>query len=439
MCIGNDGGPWQNCRKCQTSTTGDSVKTMALTSVDSSSILDVKLERPMTTDCFAPNEFLTTSPRASPALINNEEEQVDAVQKPKNVRKRKRGDDDRVRRPMNAFMVWSKDARKELAKQDPSVHNADLSKKLGELWKLMSEEEKRPYVEKSESLRAIHRREHPDYKYQPRKPRKSDSTSSQDSSATGLDEPSAKRTCSSPSVAYSQSLGMYDLARPGSAVVSRSATPSLSACGSVTGGSSDVDVDWLLKDTIQTCKVSPSMSLNSAWPMPTHSSQRNISSASYMDAPPLSHPPHPTKPMWRADLGTQPFQPACPTQAQPLSLTASSSSIASSSLVSPSSDNSDASLDYILLDNGYLQKSADFAQSFSLSANSASSEEFGGLLSQYLSGRINSPSLFNTIGNTNTYQDIQAPDSTLEDYQPYSQFSFPQQSLEPQYSALSML
>lgn len=80
---------------------------------------------------------------------------------------------------MNSFMVWSQIQRKRICTEQPEMHNAEISKRLGRQWKLLSMEDRKPYIEEAEKLRLLHLKEHPDYKYKPRKkPKKQDKPSS---------------------------------------------------------------------------------------------------------------------------------------------------------------------------------------------------------------------------------------------------------------------
>ncbi|EFO16314.2 hypothetical protein LOAG_12193 [Loa loa] len=75
----------------------------------------------------------------------------------------------RIKRPMNAFMVWSQMRRAQIASTDVKMHNSQISKELGAEWREMSAEEKAPYVKRAKELREELMRRHPNYVYRPKR------------------------------------------------------------------------------------------------------------------------------------------------------------------------------------------------------------------------------------------------------------------------------
>ncbi|KAJ7392945.1 hypothetical protein OS493_008186 [Desmophyllum pertusum] len=78
-------------------------------------------------------------------------------------------DDRHIKRPLNSFMVWAKERRREMNRDNPKMRNAEISKILGEEWRQLSDEVKKPFVEEAIRLRRQHKIDHPNYRYRPRR------------------------------------------------------------------------------------------------------------------------------------------------------------------------------------------------------------------------------------------------------------------------------
>ncbi|XP_029654541.1 transcription factor SOX-10-like [Octopus sinensis] len=78
-----------------------------------------------------------------------------------------------IKRPKNAFFIWSTEARKHFSAKYTNYRNHEISKLLGQFWNEMNEENKRPYFDKAREERILHLKTYPDYTYCPIRKRKS--------------------------------------------------------------------------------------------------------------------------------------------------------------------------------------------------------------------------------------------------------------------------
>lgn len=112
-----------------------------------------------TDDPFSPG--VANDPAPSSGTIKRRTQSLSALPKDGD-RKREK---DHIRRPMNAFMIFSKRHRALVHQRHPNQDNRTVSKILGEWWYALGPNEKQQYHDLAFQVKEAHFRAHPDWKW----------------------------------------------------------------------------------------------------------------------------------------------------------------------------------------------------------------------------------------------------------------------------------
>lgn len=79
-----------------------------------------------------------------------------------------------IKRPLNAYMIWTRQERRKILNSDPKMKMNEVSKaiQMGQRWKEMSDKEKKPYFEMARKFALDHKQalqDHPELAYAPSK------------------------------------------------------------------------------------------------------------------------------------------------------------------------------------------------------------------------------------------------------------------------------
>ena len=70
---------------------------------------------------------------------------VKPAKKAKKEKKEKKEKKDKPKRPLNAYMVFAMEVRESVKKNNPTAGITDIAKKIGALWRALSDSEKAKY------------------------------------------------------------------------------------------------------------------------------------------------------------------------------------------------------------------------------------------------------------------------------------------------------
>eukprot|EP01129_Flabellula_baltica_P010794 TRINITY_DN4610_c0_g1_i1.p1 TRINITY_DN4610_c0_g1~~TRINITY_DN4610_c0_g1_i1.p1 ORF type:complete len:177 (+),score=49.88 TRINITY_DN4610_c0_g1_i1:148-678(+) len=102
---------------------------------------------------------------------------TDSSDEPVPAKKRTRKVEGAPKRPVNGYLLFSKSKREDVKKDNPGLDAASVNRVLGNIWKGMTEEEKKPFMDEAELDKIRYRRELEVFKAQ--QAEKDESSSSQ--------------------------------------------------------------------------------------------------------------------------------------------------------------------------------------------------------------------------------------------------------------------
>jgi len=108
----------------------------------------------------------------------------------------KRKDPNAPKRPMSAFMMFSRDKRDEIKRQNPNASFGEIGKMVADRWMAMTEDEKVPYGKKSEEDMVRYLKDKQEY--EARQDDEEESCKSDDSSSEEESKPKVRRVVISP-------------------------------------------------------------------------------------------------------------------------------------------------------------------------------------------------------------------------------------------------
>ncbi|KAG0167350.1 hypothetical protein DFQ28_006136 [Apophysomyces sp. BC1034] len=83
----------------------------------------------------------------------------------KNAKKDKPPQQERIKRPPNAYLLFNRDMRRKLLEISPKMTVAEISKEIGDRWKVLPMEQRQEYIHEAMLLKQDHLRNHPDFIY----------------------------------------------------------------------------------------------------------------------------------------------------------------------------------------------------------------------------------------------------------------------------------